>query len=365
MEAPFLRGLAIYRWVAWVWIAAMTYAGRDNLGRPALAWAFVVAALAVTAWLTVLLRRDPDSLLAPLPVTVELICGASLIFFDGVVYEPGHAFATSQSLGAVWPTAGVLTAGIAWGPLAGALSGSLMGLARFGSTLVNGIALSDITGGRITSLISTTVVYTLAGAVAGYIARLLRRAEGEISAARARDELARTLHDGVLQTLAVVERRTEDPALARLAREQERELREYLFGSTAETVGGGGDLGSELRAAAGHYETSFGGRAQVLVADDLPRLRKDEIEAIAGAVGEALTNAGKHGGAARVTVYVEPDGRGLFCSVKDDGTGFDTAAVSEGIGVTHSIRGRIAEVGGRADIRSRPGDGAEVCLWIP
>ncbi len=94
MEAPFLRGLAIYRWVAWVWIAAMTYAGRDNLGRPVLAWAFVAAALAVTAWLTVLLQRDPDSLLAPLPVTVELICGASLIFFDGVVYEPGHAFAT-------------------------------------------------------------------------------------------------------------------------------------------------------------------------------------------------------------------------------------------------------------------------------
>src|SRR5207245_5637568 len=119
---------------------------------------------------------------------------------------------------------------------------------------------------------STGVLYASAGAVGGYVARLLRRAEQEISAARAREdaarareEMARTLHDGVLQTLAVVERRADDPALARLAREQERDLREYLFGALGGPIGAGGDLGSTLRATAGRFEDNFGGRVQVLV----------------------------------------------------------------------------------------------------
>jgi len=221
------------------------------------------------------------------------------------------------------------------------------------------------------------VFYALGGAATGYVAGLLRRAERQISAARAREEVARTLHDGVLQTLAVVERRTADPGLARLAREQERELREYLFGVAAQsrdgrrgpgaTVGpGGGDLGAALRAAAARFEDSFGGRAQVLVAEDLPPLPPERVAALAGAAGEALMNAGKHGRAGRVTVFVEPaeDG-GVFCSVKDDGSGFDPLNTPPGQGLTHSIRERMQEAGGRADVNSRPGAGTEVCLWLP
>jgi signal transduction histidine kinase len=177
--------------------------------------------------------------------------------------------------------------------------------------------------------------------------------------------VARTLHDGVLQTLAVVERRAADPALARLAREQERELREYLFGVTARGAAATG-LGPALRTAAARFEDNFGGRADVIVADDLGTVGDDLCTALAGAVGEALTNAGKHGHAARVTVYVEPDdGGGLFCSVKDDGSGFDPSSVREGVGLTRSIRGRVDEVGGRVEITSRPGAGTEVRLWLP
>jgi signal transduction histidine kinase len=130
-------------------------------------------------------------------------------------------------------------------------------------------------------------------------------------------------------------------------------------------VGAGGDLGSALRATAGRFEDNFGGRVQVLVADDIPKLRRETVDALAGAVGEALMNAGKHGVADRVTVYVEPQDHGVFCSVKDNGRGFDVAATPEGIGLTKSIRGRLSEAGGRVEVRSRPGDGAEVCLWIP
>jgi signal transduction histidine kinase len=187
----------------------------------------------------------------------------------------------------------------------------------------------------------------------------LRAAARRISVAQAREEVARTLHDGVLQTLAVVQRRAGDPDLARLAREQERELREYLFGAEPP----GGELGPRLREAAARFEDHFDGKVRVVVADDLPKLRAPVVDALAGAVAEALTNAGKHGEASSVTVYVEPDGGRVFCSVKDDGRGFEQGAV-EGVGLTRSIRGRISEVGGRVEIDGNPGNGAEVRLWV-
>jgi len=89
-------------------------------------------------------------------------------------------------------------------------------------------------------------------------------------------------------------------------------------------------------------------------------------EALAGAVTEALANAGKHSAATRVTIYLETHDSGdAFCSVKDDGKGFDPATAVEGVGLPRSIRARIAEVGGRAEIDSRPGRGAEVRIWVP
>jgi signal transduction histidine kinase len=280
-----------------------------------------------------------------------------------VAYGDGHAFSTSQSLGSVWPLAGILGAGIALGPAVAAGAGVLIGVARVGAIVANGASID--TGGRVLSVTNTIVFYALGGAAAGYLARLLRRAEEEISAARAREEVARTLHDGVLQTLAVVERRATDPALSRLAREQERELRDWLFGA-AQPAGVVADVGAALRAAAARFEDAFGGRAQVLVADDLPPLEPAVVAALTGAAGEALVNAGKHGHAAKVQVYVEPDeGGGVFCSVKDDGAGFDPATTAEGIGLSRSIRGRVGEVGGRVEVVSAPGDGTEVLVWVP
>ena len=143
--------------------------------------------------------------------------------------------------------------------------------------------------------------------------------------------------------------------------QQERDLREFLFGATRAA-----DLGAGLRAAAARFEQVFGGRVDVIVAVDTPELVPPDCEALVGAVGEALINAGKHGQASKVTVYVEPaDDGGVFCSVKDDGRGFDPATTAERVGLSRSIRGRINEVGGRVELNSRPGEGAEVCLWLP
>lgn len=364
MERSVLQGLAAFRWGAWLWMATVLGVSRHDLERPWLAVGLVGVALGVTIAGTVLLRSNEGALCRPQFVLAELAVGALLVLADGWAYGEGHAFSTSQSLGSVWPLTGILAIGVAYGPLAAAGSGVLIGLARLGAVLANGASID--TGGRALSVINTVVFYALGGAAAGYLARLLRHAEAEISAARAREEVARTLHDGVLQTLAVVERRATDPALSRLAREQERELRDWLFGSTAHAAVVA-DVGAALRAAAARFEDAFGGRAQVLVADDLPALTPAALAALAGAAGEALVNAGKHGRASKVQVYVEPDdaGDGVFCSVKDDGQGFDPAATAEGVGLSRSIRGRVAEVGGRVEVTSAPGDGTEVLLWLP
>ncbi|MGI9022405.1 MAG: hypothetical protein ACR2HV_04085, partial [Acidimicrobiales bacterium] len=257
MERSVLQGLAAFRWGAWLWMAAVLVVSRHDLETPALAVALALAALAVTILDTVLLRTDPEALLRPGALVAEPTVGAALILCDGWAYGPNHAFTTSQSLGSVWPLAGILGAGIAFGPLPATAAGVGLGLVRVAATVANGAAID--TGGKVLSLTNTVVFYALGGAATGYVARLLRRAERQISAARAREEVARTLHDGVLQTLTVVERRATDPVLARLAREQERELREYLFGVAAgsdgppsSTVGaGGGELGTALGGGPG------------------------------------------------------------------------------------------------------------------
>ncbi|HEX2273318.1 MAG TPA: hypothetical protein VHG90_05555, partial [Acidimicrobiales bacterium] len=135
MERSVLQGLAAFRWGAWLWMAIVLTVSRHDLRRPWLAVGLVVAALVVTIADTVLLRTEPDALLRSGPIAAELAVGASLVLGDGWAYGPDHAFSTSQSLGSVWPLAGILGAGVALGPLAGAGAGMLVGLARVGAVI--------------------------------------------------------------------------------------------------------------------------------------------------------------------------------------------------------------------------------------
>ena len=357
-----LTGIAVFRWLAWVWVPVLLVVNRSELSRPEarpwLALALVGAALLVTVIDTALLGVEPARLLS-LPVVVgEVAVACALELGDELAY---NGVSHPQSLASAWPLAGVMTAGIAFRARGGVLAGAAIGLARGIGELAGPDAWTD----RATvGVVSSVVLYALAGLVAGFVTARLRAAERRISLAQARDEVARTLHDGVLQTLAVVQRRTEDPDIVRLAREQERELREFLFG-TSGAVGGGGDLGSRLRAAAARFEDRYGGTARVVLAPDTPALEPVIVDALAGAVGEALANAGKHGGAGTVTVFAEPLDGELFCSVKDDGAGFDRRVTPEGTGLRRSVRGRIAEAGGRVEIDGRPGRGTEVRCWVP
>ena len=352
LERSVLAGVAAFRWAALAWLIAVQISSRSELAHPAADAAAVVVTVGATAFLTGWFRTATRRILRPVVVVGELLLGFVLLAADGWVYGERH----SQSLGSAWPLAGVLTAGVAWGWAGGATAGAVLGLGRVLATVVgDGAPASTL------SLISTCVLYAQVGAVAGFVVQRLRIAEFQISAARAREEVARTLHDGVLQTLAVVQRRSTDADLASLARDQERELRSFLFGIEADRAG----LVGALREAAARFERHHGGRAEVTVVEEPRGIRPAVVDALAGAVGEALTNAGKHGDASRVVIYVEPEDHEVFVSVKDDGRGFDPTLEAEGVGLGRSIRGRMTEVGGRVEVTSTPGSGAEVRLWAP
>jgi len=359
-----LSGLSAFRVATLIWMILVFVVKREDVERGWLGVALVGLAVVVTGLLSLRLQRCWQDLLRPRFVVLEVLTGLALTIGDGFVRQ---ADVTGQAIGTNWPLVGIMSAGIALGPWGGIGAGALMGIGRLTAELSVGIT-TDRTSRELLAVASTTFFYCLVGWTISQIVRLLRRAEQEITIARAREEVARELHDGVLQTLALVERRTTDPDLARLARDQERSLRSWLAGDRDRRPDTRTDLGAALRACADQFERAHGGRVQVLVAEDMPALPALVADALAGAVGEALTNAGKHGRAANVTVYAEPDEtsarrHAVFCSVKDDGVGFDPTAGSAGLGLPRSILGRMADIGGRAEIHSRAGEGTEVLLW--
>jgi signal transduction histidine kinase len=377
-----LTGIGVLRIIAWVWMFVVLVVQRHDLGggwHAALAWSLVGAAGVVTAWLAMLGKTMATALVSPPVISVELIVALALMSLDGLAFAHGHVGNGQSSLASSWPLASVLTIGVALGARGGLAAGVAMGLARAASVPLNGVALTSLRSPVLVSILSTLVVYALAGAVAGYVTRLLREAFDAVDRARARDEVSRTLHDGVLQTLALVERRSPDTQLAALAREQERALRSFLAVYSSDAIGRGvprrsrssqrgvapGELEVLLRGQSGRAEDHYGTRVDIVVASDVPMLARGKADALVGAVGEALVNAGKHGRATRATVYVEPGERGeVFCSVKDNGTGFDPSVVREGLGLRGSVRGRVEGEGGRVEIDGAPDRGAEVRMWV-
>ncbi len=370
LERGLLTGVAAFRWATWVWMAVvlgLDVTHSSSLAHAEVGIALVALALVWTGAASVLIRVGPSMLLDRWALAIEFAIAAALVLCDWYVYGGGSDH--SQSLGSAWPLAVILTVGIAYDGRAGAVAGVVMGLVRLGGQAVFYAGFLDHGDNQIAAT-GTIVFYALAGGVAGFVTVRLRGAEREIAIARAREEVGATLHDGVLQTLAIVQRRANDPDLVSLAREQEHELRQYLFSPKPDprrlfrpnTT----DLGSALRAVAADAERRHGIRTQVVLTEDVPLVLEDIATALGGAVGEALTNASKHGDAAAATVFVEPrDDQLLFCSVKDTGSGFDPARATEGIGISRSIRGRIREVGGEVEIDGRPGRGTEVRITIP
>ena len=156
---------------------------------------------------------------------------------------------TSQNLASQWPLIAAISTGVAFGPFAGAAFGLLVGPARWAGAELNDFGPYDPK--HAVSIVAVSLFYAACGAVFGWMAMLLRRTEREIADRRARDEVARVLHDTVLQTLALVERRvaTSDPELAGAARQADQDLRAFLFGGAGSA---GDDLRGRVHAAVEH-----------------------------------------------------------------------------------------------------------------
>ncbi|MDP9319340.1 MAG: PspC domain-containing protein [Actinomycetota bacterium] len=192
--------------------------------------------------------------------------------------------------------------------------------------------------------------------------RALRFERAERARSQERADVAAHLHDSVLQTLALIQRQSSDPhAVAQLARTQERELRRWLFEPDDHA---GLLLSTALRDVAAEVEDAHSVPVEVVVVGDVPV--GDGYPPLVAATREALQNAAKHSGAQRVDVYVEVGADGVEIFVRDRGVGFDPATVpADRLGLRGSIVDRMVRHGGSSDVRSQPGDGTEVRLWMP
>jgi signal transduction histidine kinase len=182
--------------------------------------------------------------------------------------------------------------------------------------------------------------------------------------AEERADIAAHMHDSVLQTLALIQRRAEDPqAVVQLARAQERDLRSWLFEGRAPGDADASSFAEGVRQIQRDVEAMHGVPVEVVIVGDCPL--DEHIAALLAAGREATVNAAKWSGAAVISVFAEVEADKVNVAVRDRGKGFDPAAVpGDRKGVAESIRGRMSRHGGEATVQSAPGEGTKVTLTM-
>jgi signal transduction histidine kinase/phage shock protein PspC (stress-responsive transcriptional regulator) len=248
-----------------------------------------------------------------------------------------------------------------WTTLVGILVG-LVGLAASVAVLlISQPALTEV--GRLMFVLGLSVVGL---ALAGLpwvlrVRRTLAQARQDAMLADARADMAAHLHDSVLQTLALIQRQASDPKkVTALARRQERELRQWLYGEAPAS----GSLVEALTEEMLDVESAHGVDVELVSVGDTELT--PELTAIVRAAREAMVNAAKHSGCDRIDLYAETDEDSVSVYIRDRGVGFDLADVeADRMGVRGSITERVKRSGGRAIIRTAPGEGTEVRLELP
>jgi signal transduction histidine kinase/phage shock protein PspC (stress-responsive transcriptional regulator) len=346
-------------------------AGRG--GRAAVEVAFGVGFLLLSVLLTFREIGLPFSDVLTWPL-VLVAAGGALIWRVSVGGGPSTADAGGRVPGAPTAAPAPVHAAGAAGAGVGDLRPAVISRIGVGVTLVVAAAIlflqftGALAAATDAALAGLVVAIALAVIFAPWFVRLvtslsLERAERIRSQERA--EVAAHLHDSVLQTLALVQKRAGDPReVAALARRQERELRSWLSGARSRTDGERRFVAA-LQAAAEAIEEAHGVAVDVVAVGDAP-LERDG-EALVAAAREAMLNAAKFAGGetAPVAVYAEAGDDRLQVFVRDRGPGFDPAAVpADRRGVRESIVGRMERHGGRATIQASPGGGTEVELVI-
>jgi signal transduction histidine kinase/phage shock protein PspC (stress-responsive transcriptional regulator) len=242
-------------------------------------------------------------------------------------------------------------------------------LVALGLVLVgtNGGVSSNVRTGTFATALTVLGVAVLLGPWLTRLARDAAEDRRQQIRLNEREAMAAHLHDSVLQTLALIQRTADDPRrTVSLARQQERDLREWLYG-TPDAVSG--NLSAAMRAMVVDVETAYDVTVELVVVGDVELAESNA--ALVAAAREACVNAAKHSGVTTIAVYVEVGVAEVECWVRDRGVGFVPATGSTAPGdpgrrgIADSIETRMTKVGGQAYIESAPGAGTEVHLIVP
>ena len=344
------RAVAVLRLLLLANAVALNIYRRDNFVHPTAA---LVLVLVMVAWTFFAIwayadrrRRRPPLLVADLLVAVALIAATPWV--------KGAGF--SATLPGYWVMGALLAWAIHWRLVGGAVAAC----ALVAADLLSRQEINQTNYGNVFLLL-------LGGIVVGYLVDLLQRmavardlAEREAAVAGERARLARAVHDGVLQVLALAQRRGGEPGgdgeLGRLAGEQEQALRALIRQQDALQApadeGGEVDLGPVLEAL-GLLRSPRVSVATPGTPVLLPARAAGEVEAV---VRACLHNVEVHVGEdAPAWVLLEDLGDRVVVSVRDEGPGIADGRLAEAeaegrLGVSGSIRGRVEDLGGTAEL---------------
>ncbi|WP_406717381.1 MacS family sensor histidine kinase [Streptomyces althioticus] len=385
VEQPLWRALAGYRVLTMIYAIGLFAAAHDGFARPWLAIAYF-AVLGV--WTLATLPKVASAAACTKPfLAADLAVALTGILITPLADAAQRVHDGGPTLPSIWTAGSVLAFAVKGGWRWAALASTLVAVANL---VERGTPARDT--------VHNVVLVWVASIAIGYVVEVARASERtlaralEIEAAtRERERLARDIHDSVLQVLAMVQRRGaviggEAAELGRMAGEQEVALRTLVSGGlvpvsrASEDAAQGAvvrsveedepdddgpvDLRSLLAPHAGSRVSLAEPGAPVPLA---PRAARE----VAAAVGAALDNVRRHAGEqARAWILVEDESDEVIVTVRDDGPGVPEGrlAQAEGegrLGVAQSIRGRLRDLGGSADVISVPGQGTEVELRVP
>lgn len=354
------RGVAVLRVITLANTLGVYAINASDFDRPGVGWAclgFLTAWTGFSIWAYhAPARRTAPLLLADLVILFGLVLLTPYVKGEVIGTLPGFAV-----MGTVFAWA------ITWGWLGGAVSSVLI------------IGADTYVKETITqSTYATSFLLVIGGPMIGFVFGLLQRmaeqrdrAERAAAAAVERQKLGRVVHDGVLQVLALVQKRGTElggaaAELGRLAGEQEASLRAFVQRDAEPDVEliGELDLGAELTRQASASVT-------VSLPPDPVLLPAKTTYEIAAVVAACLSNVRHHVGRdAPAWILVESSSREVVVSVRDDGPGIPPERLQEAreegrLGVAQSIRGRIEDLGGRAELTTGPTMGTEWEFTIP
>ena len=353
------------RLVVAVYALALNVVRFDEFARPG--WAAAALALLV-AWTGFVSWGYDAPRRRRLPLYVaDLVVAALLVLATPLVQSEVMLERHASTLPTFWVMAPVLAWAAGRGVAQGVAAAVVVSLADIS-------VRTEATGGTWGNIF----LLVLAAGVVGYAAHSLREAaEMRAAAERAaavheeRTRLARAVHDGVLQVLTLMQRRGAEAGgdlaeLGRLAGEQEAALRGLVQfdARTRDPVAGSVDLMAALERLQSPRVSVAGPAGRV----ELPAHRAAELTAV---VSACLDNVRRHVAEdAPAWVLVEEVGDAVVVTVRDEGPGIrsgrlEEAAAQGRLGVTSSIRGRMADLGGTAELTTGPGTGTEWELTLP